>query len=136
MASGFKYGAKAAVTINGTDLSAYLDDGALDIGVDTAETTTFGATWKTFIEGLAESKFAVKGDFDPTAATGVVAVLTALIGGGAKTIVFSPAGTVSTELKRTFSAIFIKYTEHSSVADKVTIAAEFQNTGAITFGAN
>lgn len=136
MASGFKYGAKAVVTVNAVDLSAFSDDGVLDIGVDTAETTTFGATYKTFIEGLAESKFSLKGNFDPTAATGPAAVLTGLIGGGAKVVVFSPAGTVSTELKRTVSAILTKYTEHSAVGDKVTFVAEFQGTGAVVFAAN
>ena len=48
----FKYGAKALVTVNAVDLSAYCDEGGIDVGIDTAETTTFGSTWKTFIEGL------------------------------------------------------------------------------------
>ena len=136
MATGFKYGAKAVVTVNAVDISAFSDDATLDIGVDTAETTTFGATYQTFIEGLANSKFALKGSYDPTAATGPAAVLTGFIGGGAKTVVFSPAGTVATELKRTVSAIMTKYTEHSAVNDKVSFQAEFQGTGAVTFAAN
>ena len=41
MATGFRYGAKALVTVNAVDLSAYCDDAGLDVGIDTAETTTF-----------------------------------------------------------------------------------------------
>src|SRR5512139_1188731 len=130
MATGFRYGAKAVVTVNAVDISAYCDDAGLDIGVETAETTTFSATWKTFIEGLAYAKFSLKGNFDPTASTGPAAVLTGLIGGGPKTVVFSPAGTVATELKRTVSAILTAYAETSPVGGKVTFTATFQGTGA------
>jgi len=136
MATGFRYGAKALVTVNAVDLSAYCDEGGLDVGIDTAETTTFGASWKTFIEGLASSKFSLKGNFDPTAATGPAAVLTGLIGGGAKTVVFNPAGTATGELKRTVSAIMTGYTEASPVGGKVPFTATFQGTGAVTFAAN
>ena len=101
MATGFRYGAKALVTVNAVDLSAYSDDAGLDVGIDTAETTTFNASWKTFIEGLASAKFSLKGNFDPTVTSGPAAVLTGLIGGGAKSVVFNPAGTAVGELKRT-----------------------------------
>jgi len=136
MATGFRYGAKAVVKVNAVDLSAFCDDGGLDVGVDTAEVTVFGATWKAFIEGLASSKFSLKGNFDPTVTTGPAAVLTGLIGGGAKTVEFDPAGTASGELKRTVSAILTGYTESSPVGGKVTFTAAFQGTGAVTFGSN
>lgn len=135
-ATGFRYGAKASVVVNSVDLSAFSDDAGLDIDVDTSETTTFGNTWKTFIEGLAGAKFSLKGNFDPTTTTGPAAALTALIGTGAHTIVFSPAGTVSLELKRTISAILTGYGESSAVGNKVVFSASFQGTGVLTFAAN
>ena len=136
MATGFRYGAKALVTVNAVDLSAYSDDAGLDIGVDTAEVTTFGATWKAFIEGLASSKFSIKGNFDPTVTVGPAVVLTGLIGGGPKNVVFNPAGTATGELKRTVSAILTAYTEGAPVGGKVSFTAAFQGTGAVTFGTN
>jgi hypothetical protein len=136
MATGFRYGAKALVTVGGTDLSAYCDEAALDIGIDTAEVTVFSNTWKQFIEGLAVAKFSLKGNFDPTASTGPAAKLTGLIGNGATTVVFNPAGTVVTELKRTVSAILTNYVETSPVGGKVTFTAAFQGSGAVTFAAN
>jgi hypothetical protein len=136
MATGFRYGAKALVTVNAIDLSSYCDDAGLDVGIETAETTTFASSWKTFIEGLASAKFSLKGNFDPTVSVGPAAVLTGLIGGGAKTIVFNPAGTATGELKRTVSAILTAYAETSPVGGKVTFTATFQGTGAVTFGSN
>ncbi len=68
--------------------------------------------------------------------TGPAAVLTGLIGGGAKSIVFSPAGTATGELKRTVSAILTGYTESSPVGGKVGFTAAFTGTGAVTFGSN
>ena len=136
MATGFRYGAKALVTVNAVDLSAYCDEAGLDVGIDTAETTTFSATWKTFIEGLAVAKFSLKGNYDPTVTTGPAAVLTGLIGGGGKSVVFNPAGTASGELKRTVSAILTNYTETAPVGGKVPFTATFQGTGAVTFGTN
>lgn len=135
-ATGFRYGAKALVTVNAVDLSAYCDEGGISIDVDTAETTTFAATWKTFIEGLATAKFTLKGNFDPTVTVGPAVVLSGLIGGGAKSIVFNPAGTATGELKRTVSAILTSYGEDSPVGGKVTFTAAFQGTGAVTFGTN
>lgn len=136
VATGFRYGNKASVVINSVDLSAFSNDGALSITVDTGETTTFGVSWKTFIEGLASSSFSLGGYFDPTTTSGPAAALTALIGTGAHSAVFSPAGTVSLELKRTVSVILTGYNESSAVAGVVAFSATFQGTGAITFAAN
>lgn len=135
-ATGFRHGMKASVVINSVDLSTFSNDVTLSVDIDVAETTSFAATYKTFIEGLASSKFDLKGSYDPTSATGPAAALTALIGTGSHTCVISPAGTVSLELKRTVSAILTNYTEDSSVSDKVTFSASFQGTGAVTFAAN
>lgn len=136
VATGFRYGAKASVVINSVDLSTFSDQSGLTISVDTAETTSFAATWKTFIEGLASSTFTVSGQFDPTTTSGPAAALTALIGTGSHTCVFSPAGTVSLELKRTVSVILTNYGEASPVGGKVTFSASFVGTGSVVFAAN
>lgn len=135
-ATGFRHGMKASVVVNSVDLSTFSDDVTLSLDVDVAETTSFAATYKTFIEGVAASKFTLKGSYDPTTTTGPAAALTALIGTGAHTCVISPAGTVSLELKRTVSAILTSYEESSPVGGRVGFSSAFQGTGAVTFGAN
>jgi hypothetical protein len=131
----FKHGAKASVTINTKDLSAYCDDLSLGIDVDTADTTTFASTWKSAIEGLAGATLEISGAYDPTATTGPAAVLTGLIGAGAVACVVAPSGTATNDLKRTFNAILTNYTEASPVGGRVNFSASMLVTGAITFGA-
>jgi len=130
----FKHGRAAEITVDGTALSSFCDTADLSIDIDTSDTTTFGASWKTAIEGLAGATIELGGNYDPTASTGPVAVLTGLIGNGAVTVVYKPAGSADSGLSRTFSAILTSYKESSPVADKVTFSASLLVTGAITFG--
>ena len=137
VATGFRKGALASVVINSVDLSVYCDDQTLTLNVAGLDTSTFGTvSWKTAIEGIADAKFDIKGDFDPTSTSGPAAALTALIGTGAHTVVLSPAGTVSLELKRTFSVIMTSYVENSPVGGLVTFTASFVATGSVVFGVN
>jgi len=130
----FKHGRAAEITVGGTSLSAYCDTADLSIDIDTSDTTTFGASWKTAIEGLAGATIELAGNYDPTASTGPVVILTGLIGTGSAAIVYKPAGSASSGLSRSFSAILTSYKESSPVADKVTFTASLLVTGAVTFG--
>ena len=136
VATGFRFGEKCSFVINAVDLSAFSTDATLTLSIAALDTTTFGAAWMTAIEGLADASFALTGNYDPTTTSGPAAALSALIGTGAHTAVYSPAGTVSLELKRTFSAILTGYTEHSPVAGVVSFTAAFKGSGSVVFGAN
>lgn len=63
-----KYGSQTSVWLDVVDESQFFNDAALDIGVDTAETTTFqpgtSPGWKAYIEGQAVAKVTVKGFYD------------------------------------------------------------------------
>lgn len=131
----FRHGRFASITLNAVDLSAFCDNADLSIDVDTSDTTTFGASWKTAIAGLIGSKVDLKGDYDPTASTGPAAVITACITGAVPVAcIVGPGGTLTGQLKRTFNCIVTNYTESSPVADKVTFSATLLVTGAITLG--
>jgi hypothetical protein len=62
----FKHGKSTAVYFNGLDLSGYLTDAGIAIDVDTAETTTFGSSWKSFLAGTEGTKADFSGLYDPT----------------------------------------------------------------------
>lgn len=62
----FKHGSDASILLDGVDVSAYFHAAEFGAEVDAAETTTFGANWKTFIPGLAGSNYDFDGYFDPT----------------------------------------------------------------------
>lgn len=62
----FVHGKDAAVLLDGVLISAYFDSGEFSAEVDTAETTTFSSSWKSFIAGQAAGTVGLTGYFDPT----------------------------------------------------------------------
>lgn len=131
----FRHGKWAEITVDGDDLSAFCDSADISIDVDTAETSTFGSSWKTHLAGLAGGEVELAGNYDPTASTGPAAVLMALIGGDAVPIVLYPGGNVSGQRSHTFDAILTNYSESSAVGDKVTFSATLLADGQIVTAA-
>lgn len=129
----FKHAKTATLSINGTEIAAYLDEIDLAMSADTPETTTFGATAKTYIAGLRDATLSLSGNYDPTASTGIVAVLEANMSAGtAQSMIYKPGGTASGQYSFTFSGLVTGYNVPASVQDKVTISGEVQVTGAVT----
>lgn len=128
----FKHGKAAEITVNSVALSAFCDTADLSIDIDTADTTTFGATWKTALAGLAGGTLEIAGSFDPTTTTGPASALTSLIGDDPFAVVYEPAGAAANQ-SRTFNAILTSYKESAKVSDKVTFSAGLLVTGAVTW---
>lgn len=128
----FYHGKAAEITVNSKNLSAFCDSADLSIDIDTADTTTFSASWKTALAGLAGGSLELSGNFDPTTTTGPASALTSLIGAAPFAVIYEPAGAAATQ-SRTFNAILTSYKESSPVGDKVTFSAGLLVTGAVTF---
>ncbi len=128
----FKHGRAAEITVNSVALSTFCDSADLSIDIDTSDTTTFGASWKRAIAGLAGGSFELAGNFDPTTTTGPASALTSLIGDDPFPVIYEPGGAASNQ-SRTFNAILTAYKESSPVADKVTFSATLLIDGAVTF---
>jgi len=129
----FRHGKNAVVTVNAVDLSAFCDNLELAIDVDTADTTTFGSSWKSALAGVAGAKAELSGDYDPTATTGPASAIFACISGGVPVaVVHKPGGTLSGQRTNSFNAIVTNYTETSSVGDVVKFKASLLATGAVT----
>ena len=129
----FRHGKFAAITVNSKDLAAFCSDVSLSIDVDTADTSTFGSTWKTSLAGLVGGKTEVKGLYDPTATTGPAAVFEGCITGGvAVPVLHYPGGNVAGQRLNTFNAIVIGYSESSPVGGIVAFTASLLVTGAVT----
>lgn len=71
----FYLGTAATPTVL-VDISAYLSSISLPRNVDTAETSTFGNTFKTYVPGLSDATISGDVRFDPT----IDAQLAALVG--------------------------------------------------------
>jgi predicted secreted protein len=114
-----------------TDISNTLTDVSFPQTVETAETTSFGSSAKTYIVGLSDSTLSVSGNFDATVDAHLAGIL-----GQAATVSFEygPEGSTSTQVKYTGEAILTSYEKSGAVGDVVTYSAELQITGAVTRG--
>ena len=114
-----------------TDISNTLTDVSFPQTIETAETTSFGSSAKTYIVGLSDSSLSVSGNFDATVDAHLAGVL-----GQAATLSFEygPEGTTAGQVKYTGECLMTSYEKSGAVGDVVTYSAEFQVTGAVTRG--
>jgi hypothetical protein len=118
-----------------TDISAYIDSvGGIANTTDMAETTTFGATSKTFQGTLRNGDtISISGKWDSALNTQLVALLGLAT---SSTWEYHPAGTTAGLPKVSGECFVASYEVSSAVADLVTFSASLQITGAVTWGTN
>jgi hypothetical protein len=96
--------------------------------IDTAETTAFGSTAKSYIVGLTDATLSISGIWDAT--------VDGYLSGGAepasRSFVFGPAGSTAGNVKYTGEAIVTSYSISNPVGDVVTYSLDLQVTGAVT----
>lgn len=119
----FTHGSNARLLVNGYDLSAYFAQTAVAKSADTAETTAYTDTAKTYIAGLPDATLSAEGMFDGSAgAAGTV--LDDALGTDYAVVSFYPAGTAASA---TGQGLYTTETSHevSSPVDNV-VAASFE----------
>jgi hypothetical protein len=123
----FVHGKSAQVLHNEYDLSAYFNDLSASRSVETAETTAFGSSAKTYIVGLSDGTISLSGMFDG-AAGAVDAEMTDILGSNSGAVI-----TISTAASlalgtRVISATgkLTSYEVSAPVGDVVAANAEFQ----------
>ena len=127
----FRHGKNAALTLNSVALSTFINNMDFSTDLDIADTTTYGATWKSGLPGIAGGTLDISGFYDPTASTGPGAVLyPLLLAGTAVTGLFYPGGTASGQSLYTITSgcIVTSYQEGSPVGGVVTFAASIMIT--------
>jgi len=96
--------------------------------IDTAETTAFGSSAKSYIVGLSDATISISGIWDST--------VDGYIAGGAepasRSFVYGPAGSTAGNVKYTGEAIVTGYSISNPVGDVVTFTVDLQVTGSIT----
>jgi len=114
-----------------TNISAFLDDVSFPQTIETAETTTFGASSKTYIVGLKDATISVSGKQDSTLDAHISAVL-----GQAATLSFQygPEGTASSSIQYTGECLVTGYDVSAPIGDVVSVSIDLQVTGAVTRG--
>lgn len=97
--------------------------------IETAETTAFGATSKSYVVGLRDATISVNGLWDATVDGYIIGTEPA-----SRSFIFGPAGTTSGNVKYTGEAILTNYSVSSPVGDVVTFSIDLQVTGDVTRG--
>jgi hypothetical protein len=116
------------------DISAYCDNVSHPFSVETAETTTFGKSHKTYIGGLRDTTVSISGKWDATL-DGYLAGSSGILGyNGTRTMAVGPAGSTAGNIKYTFEVIMTSYEVSAPVGDVVTFSAEFQVSDTPTRG--
>lgn len=127
----FVYGSKCSVWLDVLDVSQYFNDSSLSIDVDTADTSTFGGSWKTFIEGLPTSKIALKGYYDLNAN----AEFQGDVMNGGSIVTVGPGGLLAIgDYARLMDAHETSLAESSPVGGVVLTDVAFQGDTALGFG--
>jgi len=97
---------------------------------ETADTTAFGSSSRSFIVGLESASISISGLWDAT--------VDGYIKGGtepaSRSFIYGPAGSTGGNIKYTGEAILTNYSISSPVGDVVTYSCDLQVTGAVTRG--
>jgi len=125
----FKIGSSGAPG-TATAISDSLTDVSFPRSIETAETSAFGSSAKTYVVGLTDATISISGTFDAT----YDAQLAGLAGVDGVAFEYGPAGSTSTFVKYTGTCVLTSYETSASIGDVIKFTAEFQVTGAITRG--
>ena len=109
------------------DLSDTLTSVDFPETIDTAETTAFGATSKSYIVGLRDATISVSGLWDATVDGYIIGTEPAT-----RTFIFGPAGSTGGNIKYTGECILTNYAVSNPVGDVVTYSIDLQCTGGVT----
>ena len=97
---------------------------------ETADTTAFGSSSRSFIVGLESATISISGLWDAT--------VDGYIKGGtepaSRSFIYGPAGSTGGNIKYTGECILTNYSISSPVGDVVTYSCDLQVTGAVTRG--
>ena len=111
------------------NISDTLTDVSFPQTIDTAETTAFGSSNKSYIVGLKDTTISISGIWDATVDGYLSGTEPA-----SRSFIFGPAGTTGGNVKYTGEAIMTNYSQSNPVGDVVSFTADFQVTGSVTRG--
>ena len=125
------------ISIAGTDLSAYVSKVTLQTTYDVLETTTFGATAKSRVAGLADNSVSLDfiQDFANSAVEQTLNPTGSSLVGTSVAVIINPltSSTTATNPKFTFNALVTDWTPvNGSVGALSTISVSWPISGAIT----
>jgi len=127
----FYHGKGFRILVDAYDLSTYFSEATASYEIETAETTTFGNTSKSYVVGLADGTVSLSGFFDSTGAGSIEQVLQARRGVEEGTVLtLFPAGHATLGRRADlFVAHETSVETAGSIGDMVSLNADFQGSG-------
>lgn len=122
-------GRNAYFSVNINNLSTYLSDASLTRAAGTAETTSYGDSWREFVTTLKESGVDVTGNWDST-----IDALMAADFGTSRTFEYGPAGSTAGYVKLSGSAILTSYDITPALDGRLEFSGTYTVTGAVAVG--
>lgn len=131
----FKHGKGVVVLVDQYDFSAYFNDMSATTSVDTAETSTFGASAKTYVTGHVDGTISLGGYFESTALVGTDQYFASKLGNATKQkVIVMPGGHSNGARASMLEADTTSYEVTSPIGDVVGASAEFQATDGVEHG--
>lgn len=128
------HGKSASVTWNAVDISDNISQTSFPRTMDEVETTTYGATAKTFLVGLSDNKLTISGFWDQTASHVDATLAPDAAAGTSRAWTYGPAGTTAGNVKYSGNGYITSYSVEGGVNDAVKFKAEIRITGTVTRG--
>lgn len=124
------------ITINGTDFSSSLQSVSLDLSADEIETTAFGSTWRTRVQGLKSGSVTLN-FYQDFGASSVDSTLSTLFNNATPyaTVVVTPTSSTVSATNPAWTAVCLvsQYQPYSaSVGDIATLSVTWMTNGTVT----
>lgn len=122
----FTHGSAAKLFWHLVDVTTFFKSATVDASKDTAETSAFGSTAKSYIGGLQDGTISAEGMFEATATSGEHAALSAALSAAEPIIVFLPEGDTVGKAGDAITGPQTAYTITSAVDDVNQVSADAQ----------
>jgi hypothetical protein len=131
----FRHGKNVNVFLDEFDFSTYFNSVSASTSIDTAETSAFGTSAKTYVVGHRDGTVSLGGMFEGTASTGTDEFFDDALGNSTKTqVIIAPEGHSNGAGAIMLKADDTSYEVSSAISDIVQVSAEFQSTDAVEHG--
>ena len=130
----FRHGKNTGVIVDAAELTSYFNEASASQDIETAETTTFGNTAKTYIIGLKDGTMSVSGMFDGSEAAVDAKISAALGAVAAGHVTMAPEGLTIGRVSYSCQARKTSYEASSPVGDVVSTSLSIQADGGIDRG--
>jgi len=131
----FRHGKNVNVYLDEFDFSTYFNNVSASTSIDTAETSAFGTSAKTYVVGHRDGTVSLGGMFEGTASTGTDEFFDTALGNATKTqVIVAPEGHSNGTGAILLIADDTSYEVSGAIADIVQASAEFQSTDAVEHG--